>query len=171
MSPLHSLSTGLGAGKRRSYVPPIPAANFPVQASRAAASIQLPHYPFQPLPTPNGAPPYRFDLSQLLPAADIAKIKSAGVMVFHAVGDTGDYRDSGPQDLVATIMTQDAQNSPEGRQPAFHYHLGDASSWPFLATMIASLTILRTGPWTRTRFRSTVGCRISCRKIPLSWVR
>ena len=125
MSPLQSLITGFGAGKRRSHVPPIPAANFPVQASRAAAAIQLPHYPFQPLPKPNGPPPYRFDLSQLLTAADITKIKTAGVMVFHTVGDTGDYRNSGPQDLVAAIMTQDAQNSPDGRQPAFYYHLGD----------------------------------------------
>jgi calcineurin-like phosphoesterase family protein len=125
MSPLNSISTGRGAGKRLSYVPPIPAANFPVQASRRADSIQLPHYPFQPLPTPNGPAPYRFDLSQLLSAADVTKIKNAGVMVFHTVGDTGDYRDSGPQDLVATIMTQDVQNSPDGKQPAFYYHLGD----------------------------------------------
>ncbi|MGA7169757.1 MAG: metallophosphoesterase, partial [Candidatus Sulfotelmatobacter sp.] len=43
----------------------------------------------------------------------------------HTVGDTGDYRDSGPQDLVASIMTQDVQNSPDGKQPAFYYHLGD----------------------------------------------
>jgi hypothetical protein len=46
-------------------------------------------------------------------------------MVFHAVGDTGDYRDSGQQDLVAEIMTQDVQNSPDAKQPAFYYHLGD----------------------------------------------
>lgn len=125
MSPLNSFSTGRGAGKRLSHVPPISPANFPVQASRAAVSIELPHYPFQPLPTPNGPAPYRFDLSQLLTAADITKIKNAGVMVFHTVGDTGDYRDSGPQDLVAKIMTQDVQNSPDGKQPAFYYHLGD----------------------------------------------
>jgi hypothetical protein len=125
MSPLHSFSTGRGAGKRQSHIPPILAANFPVQASRTAAGIQLPHYPFQPLPTPNGPPPYRFDLSQLLTAADVSKVKNSGVMVFHTVGDTGDYRDSGPQDLVAEIMTQDVQGSPDGRQPAFYYHLGD----------------------------------------------
>jgi hypothetical protein len=125
MSPLNSFKTGRGADKRVSYVPPIPAANFPVQASRTADSIQIPHYPFQPLPTPNGPAPYRFDLSQLLSAADVTKIKNAGVMVFHTVGDTGDYRDSGPQDLVATIMTQDVQNSADGKQPAFYYHLGD----------------------------------------------
>ncbi len=125
MSPLQSFSTGRGAGKRQSHVPPIPEAHFPVQASRAAAAIQLPHYPFQPLPPPNGPRPYRFDLSHLLPAADVSRIKRAGVMVFHTVGDTGDYRDSGPQDLVASIMTQDVTNSPDGKQPAFYYHLGD----------------------------------------------
>jgi hypothetical protein len=125
MSPLHSFTTGKGAGKRRSHIPPIPAANFPVQASRSAASTRLPTYPFQPLPTPNGAAPYRFDLAQLLSADDITSIQNAGVLVFHTVGDTGDYRDSGPQDLVASIMTQDIQNSPDGKQPAFYYHLGD----------------------------------------------
>jgi hypothetical protein len=61
----------------------------------------------------------------LLSAADVTKIKNAGVMVFHTVGDTGDYRDSRPQDLVAKIMTQDVQNSPDGKQPAFYDHLGD----------------------------------------------
>ncbi|MGA6980260.1 MAG: hypothetical protein WBZ11_01775, partial [Candidatus Sulfotelmatobacter sp.] len=125
MNPLRSFSTGIGARQRKSHVPPVPAANFPVQASRAATAVQLPSYPFQPLPTPNGPAPYRYDLSQLLPAADIASIKTAGVMVFHAVGDTGDYRDSGQQDLVAEIMTQDVQNSPDAKQPAFYYHLGD----------------------------------------------
>src|ERR1700730_324049 len=125
MSPLRSFSTGVGAGMRLSHVPPVPPINFPVQATQIADRIQLPHYPFQPLPTPNGPAPYRFDLSQLLATADIAKIQDAGVLVFHAVGDTGDYRDAGPQDLVASIMTQDIQNSPDGRQPAFYYHLGD----------------------------------------------
>src|ERR1700735_4277607 len=112
MRSLNSFRTGKGAGKRLSYVPPIPAANFPVQASRTADSIQIPHYPFQPLPTPNGPAPYRFDLSQLLSAADVTKIKNAGVVVFHTVGDPGAYRDSGPQDLAATIMKPDVQNSP-----------------------------------------------------------
>jgi hypothetical protein len=121
MSQFRFFNTGMGANKRQSHTPPIAAANFPVQASRGAP---LPHYPFQPLP-PARPLPYRFDLSQLLSADDIAKIKSAGVLVFHTVGDTGDYRDSGPQDLVAKIMTQDAQSSPDGKQPAFYYHLGD----------------------------------------------
>jgi len=120
MSSLHFFRTGKGAGQRRSHTPPIAAGKFPVQAT----SEPLPHYPFQPLP-PARPLPYRFDLSKLLSAADVTKIKNDGVIVFHTVGDTGDYRDAGPQDLVAQIMTQDAQNSPQGKQPAFYYHLGD----------------------------------------------
>lgn len=111
---------GKGFGGRRSYTPPTPAAQFPVQAK----GIQLPHYPFQPLPTPNGAAPYRFDLSQLLTADDVAAIQSAGVLVCHTVGDTGDYRGR-QQDFVAAMMTADVQNAPAGKTPAFLYHLGD----------------------------------------------
>ncbi|MGA8272001.1 MAG: metallophosphoesterase [Candidatus Sulfotelmatobacter sp.] len=120
MSPLRSFSTGRGAGKRQSHTPPIAGSKLAVQAT----SAPLPHYAFQPLP-PARPLPYRFDLSQLLSASDIATINSNGVMVFHTVGDTGDYRNAGPQDLVAEIMTQDVQNSPSGKQPAFYYHLGD----------------------------------------------
>ena len=72
--------------------------------------IQIPSYPFQPLPPPNGPAPYRFDLSQLLSAGDIQQITNAGIMVFHTVGDTGDYRGQ-QQDFVAAMMTQDAQKS------------------------------------------------------------
>lgn len=120
MGSLHSFTSGMGAGHRRSHVPPIPAANFPTQAT----TIQLPHYPFQPLPPPNGAPPYRYDLSQLLSAADIQSIVKAGVMACHTVGDTGDYRGR-QQDFVAQMMTNDAQASPANKKPAFFYHLGD----------------------------------------------
>jgi len=120
MSPLHFFSTGKGAGKRQSHVPPIAAAKFPVQATGA----QVPSYPFQPLPPPNGPAPYRFDLSQLLSANDIQQITDTGVMVIHTVGDTGDYRGQ-QQDFVAEMMTQDAQGLPNNQKPAFYYHLGD----------------------------------------------
>jgi len=119
MSPLRSFNTGKGTGKRMSHVPPVSAPTLQVQA----VGIQLPHYPFQPLPTPNGPPPYRFDLSQLLPAADVATI-AKGTLVFHTVGDTGDHRGQ-QQDFVAEMMTQDAQSLPAERKPAFYYHLGD----------------------------------------------
>ncbi len=120
MSSSHTFSTGHGAGGRRSHHPPIGGAHFPVQA----AHPQLPHYPFQPLPPPNGPAPYRFDLSQLLTASDMAGIREAGVLVCHTVGDTGDFRGQ-QQDFVAAMMTQDAQALAAGRKPAFLYHLGD----------------------------------------------
>jgi len=124
MSPLHSFTTGKGSGKRQSHVPPMAGAKLQVQAPVGAAHIQLPHYPFQPLPQPNGQPPFRFDLSKLLSADDINKIVSSGVMVFHTVGDTGDFRGQ-QQRFVADMMTQDAQNLPDSKKPAFFYHLGD----------------------------------------------
>jgi hypothetical protein len=120
MSSLHSFIAGLGTGPRRSHTPAIDSANFPTQAAHA----QFPHYPFQPLPLPNGPAPYRFDLSQLLTAADIMLIKNAGAMVFHTVGDTGDYRGQ-EQDFVSEMMTQDAEKSAANKKPAFFYHLGD----------------------------------------------
>lgn len=122
MNSLLSFTTGKGQGKRQSHIPPISTAKaqFPTQG----AGIQFPHYPFQPLPAPNGPAPYRFDLSQLLPAQDVQNITAAGLLVFHTVGDTGDYRGQ-EQDFVAAMMTQDAQSLPTGKQPAFFYHLGD----------------------------------------------
>ena len=120
MSLLHSFSLGTGALHRQSHTPPIPPAGFPTQV----AHFKPPHFPFQPLPPPNGAPPFRFDLSQLLAAADVQSIKTAGTMVLHTVGDTGDFRGT-QQDFVASLMTQDAQSSAAGKKPAFFYHLGD----------------------------------------------
>jgi hypothetical protein len=121
MNSLLSFSTGKGNGKRQSHTPPIVAAGkFPVQG----AGMQFPHYPFQPLPPPNRPAPYRFDLSQLLSAQDVKGITDAGLLVFHSVGDTGDYRGQ-EQDFVAEMMTHDAQTLPDGRKPAFLYHLGD----------------------------------------------
>ncbi len=116
---MQSFTTGKGHGKRRSHVPPA-VVGFPTQG----AGFVDPHYPFQQLPPPAGAAPYRFDLSQLLSAQDVTSIKDAGVLVFHSVGDTGDYRGQ-QQDFVAAMMTRDAQASSNDRKPAFYYHLGD----------------------------------------------
>jgi acid phosphatase type 7 len=113
-------STGTGAGSRRTHVPPVGAAGFKTQSGH----ITLPKYPFQPLPPPNGPAPYRYDLSHLLTAADVKTITDAGVLVCHTVGDTGDYRGR-QQDFVAAMMTADAGTLPDGRKPAFLYHLGD----------------------------------------------
>src|SRR5262249_23269232 len=129
--PISFFTTGMGAGKRQSHKPPIApvvsaegrrSVAFPVQAAGVTA-FKLPHYPFQALPSPNGPAPYRFDLSQLLSAADVTRI-SNGSLVFHTVGDTGDFRGR-QQDFVARLMTQDADNLGPDKKPAFFYHLGD----------------------------------------------
>jgi hypothetical protein len=95
---------------------------FPVQAPTTA--IVLPHFGFQPLPTPTGTSPFRFDLVQLLSDTAIQQITRAGKMVFHAIGDTGDQRGTQVQ-FVADMMTQDYDASQPGEVPAFCYHLGD----------------------------------------------
>jgi hypothetical protein len=110
----------MGTGKRRSHKPPINGGGFPTQAT----GFHAPHYPFQPLPKPKDPPPYRYDLSHLLQADDITRIAQAGVLVFHTVGDTGDYRGQ-QQDFVAAMMTHDCNNLDEAKKPAFFYHLGD----------------------------------------------
>src|SRR5579862_4164591 len=122
MSVLESFSLGKGSGPRQSHIPPISTdgVSFPVQASE----YHPPHFPFQPLPPPNGPAPYRFDLSQLVSANDMAAIKGAGSVVFHSVGDTGDPRGQ-EQDFVADMMEDDAKAQPSNKKPCFFYHLGD----------------------------------------------
>jgi acid phosphatase type 7 len=96
----------------------------PLRVQSAPAAISLPHYPFQPLPTPRGQPPYRFDLSQLLSAGAIKTITDAGKLVIHTVGDTGDARGK-EMDFVAAMLTADYDASPDNAIPAAFYHLGD----------------------------------------------
>ena len=58
--------------------------------------------------------------------ADIAKrVKDAGQLVFHAVGDTGSVK--GPRDLdaVADKMTADFDEEATQNLPLFFFHLGD----------------------------------------------
>jgi len=43
---------------------------------------------FQPLPTPNGPPPYQYNLGAAVPDID-ATAKKNKKIVFHTVGDTG----------------------------------------------------------------------------------
>jgi acid phosphatase type 7 len=121
----HSFTDGRGAGNRVFGSARLPTSHtvnaiMPVQTSRFVA----PHFPFQPLPSPNGPPPYHFDLSNLLSREDIERIEQAGVLVFHSVGDTGDKRGR-QMDFVAALLTEDYEGQPVGRAPAFFYHLGD----------------------------------------------
>jgi hypothetical protein len=129
---MHHFTAGRGAGNR--IVQPSAASHARTHQHKSHATgskipVQHPgfvdpHYPFQPLPTPNGPAPYRFDLSQLLTAASVQQIADTGVMVFHSVGDTGDERGK-EMDFVAAMMTADFDASPANHVPAFYYHLGD----------------------------------------------
>jgi hypothetical protein len=124
----HGFTPGRGAGNRIVH----PEAGRHGHKSHATGSkipvqnpgFVAPHYPFQPLPSPNGPAPYRFDLSHLLTAEVVKQITDAGVMVFHSVGDTGDQRGK-QMDFVAAMMTADYDASAAHQVPAFFYHLGD----------------------------------------------
>jgi len=133
----HAFTQGRSAGNRRTAshpsqaVPEHPSLAAAPKSHAAGSKMPVqsahfvdPHFPFQPLPTPNGPAPYRFDLSHLLAEADVARIRDQGVLVFHSVGDTGDERGK-QMDFVSAMMTEDYDAQPEGRAPAFFYHLGD----------------------------------------------
>ncbi|MBE7211681.1 MAG: metallophosphoesterase [Gluconacetobacter diazotrophicus] len=79
---------------------------------------------FQPLPAPTGRPPFRLDLSDIVPEA-VRDAKKRGGMSFHMVGDTGGVKDPNPQLLVARGLERDAAVSGPYGPPAFFFHLGD----------------------------------------------
>jgi len=78
-------------------------------------------------PFPASRKPEVLSLDQVLGAAEIAKIKAAGQIVFHSVGDTGGIKEPSKQFAVADAMASETGGGktwPSGR-PAFFYHLGD----------------------------------------------
>lgn len=66
-------------------------------------------------------------LSDIIGAAGVREIETAGAIRFHATGDTGrqDGSSGDPQEDVAHAMTADFHPSLGGRNPAFFLHLGD----------------------------------------------
>lgn len=79
----------------------------------------------EPIPAPRVQPPL-MDLSAVLPAEALTAIKSAGKLVFHAVGDTGGVVKAEPQLAVADAMATDLANKTYATGlPAFFFHLGD----------------------------------------------
>ncbi|MDE3067991.1 MAG: metallophosphoesterase [Verrucomicrobiota bacterium] len=79
----------------------------------------------QPVPPPRRDSP-RMNLADVLDDAFISGIKQAGKIVFHAVGDTGAAKRSGPvtEARVADLMAGDL--SVKGAlAPAFFFHPGD----------------------------------------------
>lgn len=70
--------------------------------------------------------PEVLELSQVLNAAQIKQIQSAGEIVFHAVGDSGGIKEPSKQFAVADAMAADlAGKTYQNGLPAFFYHLGD----------------------------------------------
>lgn len=81
----------------------------------------------QPVPSPRNQPP-RINLIDVADAAFVNTIIRAGKIVFHAVGDTGAAKATGPvtEARVADLMAADvAAVPPDGLAPAFFFHLGD----------------------------------------------
>ena len=81
--------------------------------------------PPQPLPTPTGPSPYHLSLDQVLPAATMQSIQSAGRLVFHLAGDVGGVKAPQEQEIVAMHMVQDLAAPDASARPAFFYCLGD----------------------------------------------
>jgi hypothetical protein len=82
----------------------------------------VPDESFVALPEPVGSPPYRRLLADVVGPATAEEITRAGVMRFHAVGDTGGHVDPRPQRRVAGEMVRELADAIPAR---FFYHLGD----------------------------------------------
>jgi hypothetical protein len=81
-----------------------------------------------PFPAPRGLPEPRLTLEEVLGpsgAAAMKSITSAGQMVFHAVGDTGNTRGPDSQNEVADKMISDFVEQADADRPIFFLHLGD----------------------------------------------
>ena len=100
----------------------IPATGQPVVRHQFAEAAKQPS---QPLPKPTGASPYHLALDQVLPAATMQAIQSAGRLVFHLVGDVGGIKAPQEQEIVAMHMVQDLAAPTPSARPVFFYCLGD----------------------------------------------
>jgi hypothetical protein len=82
----------------------------------------VPNESFVALPRPFGSAPYRRRLADVIGPAQDHAITEAGVLRFHAVGDTGGHLDPRPQRWVAAAMVSELADDVPAR---FFYHLGD----------------------------------------------
>ncbi|MDA4113851.1 MAG: metallophosphoesterase [Thaumarchaeota archaeon] len=109
----------------RSFARPRPSANkksgsIPVVFKQQPYKNQIWH----DLPKPTGASPYHLQLSDVLPASQMAAITKSGGLTIHVVGDTGGIQTPIPQQLVADAMEGDF--APTATDvPSFFYILGD----------------------------------------------
>lgn len=87
------------------------------EAHRAVFKLGQPNdnYKFLPLPAPTGNYPYHLEHEQ----------ENKDKLVFHMVGDTGGFRDTGFQHKVAAAMAAQYSSLPTDERPQFLFHLGD----------------------------------------------
>jgi len=75
---------------------------------------------FEDFPPAKASPPFRMDLSALLHQSEMDQITNDKKLVFHATGDTGNFKNAF-QIHVAELLRLDAEKS----NAKFFYHLGD----------------------------------------------
>jgi hypothetical protein len=109
-----------GPVRPRRFGNPLPSGPLLAQRPHGQRSNQ----PFEPLPRPTGAYPYRLSLVDTIPGAAEA-LAGDRPLVFHCVGDTGGIKDPAPQMAVAAAMEGDLHPPDGGQPPLFFYHLGD----------------------------------------------
>jgi hypothetical protein len=106
--------------------PPAEAANPFGETALSAWVVQQ----LQPIDKPN-TPDAIYDVSKLIGQQAVADIQAAGVITFHAVGDTGSQNAPDPnQDEVAQMMTGGYTVGQDATNPAFLFHLGDVIYGP-----------------------------------------
>ncbi|OOQ60863.1 metallophosphoesterase family protein [Mucilaginibacter pedocola] len=91
--------------------------NNPKRLPRPVFKLNVPDdsFKFLPVPPPTGQHPYH--LSHPATGAD--------KLVFHMVGDTGGFRDTGFQHKVASVMAAQCEELTGDERPQFLFHLGD----------------------------------------------
>ncbi|MGZ3611348.1 MAG: metallophosphoesterase family protein [Ktedonobacteraceae bacterium] len=109
-------------GSQRSFGKVVPTTGQPILHHQFTGTSKQPP---QPLPTPTGASPYHLSLDQVLPAATMQNIQTAGRLVFHIVGDVGGVKAPQSQEIVAMHMIQDLSVPDSSARPVFFYCLGD----------------------------------------------
>ncbi|HYM21362.1 MAG TPA: metallophosphoesterase [Candidatus Kapabacteria bacterium] len=75
-----------------------------------------------------------FPLSNVVPSSVITKIKQAGKIVFHTVGDTGGINGGEIQTAIADQMEKQVAAAADSDKPAFFYHLGDVIYYNGIST-------------------------------------
>ncbi len=81
-----------------------------------------------PFPPARGGTEPTLTLGQVLGSAGAAveaSIQASGQMVFHCVGDTGNVKNTAPQDAVSDKMVADFDDPQARDTPQFFFHLGD----------------------------------------------